>query len=126
MVKTKSIGDPIEEVDGSRILVTRYWPRPFKRERLRISEWCRSVAPSRELLRDWRDSRISWADYEKRYLHEMTHHEQEIRRLDQMASCGSITLLCFEPEGDPHCHRHLLKRLIEEQVGGARRAAGSA
>ena len=116
MVRTKSVYDAVEGSDGQRILVTRYWPRGVKREKLSIVEWCRSVAPSRELLRDWKDGRISWLEYEKRYLAEICQQEEEIRRLAQMAFCGTITLLCFEPEEEPHCHRHLLKRLVEERM----------
>ena len=116
MVKTKSVYDAVEKSDGQRVLVTRYWPRGTKREKLSIVEWCRTVAPSRELLRDWRDAKISWSGYEERYLEEMRQQEEELARLAEMASTGVVTLLCFEPEEDPHCHRHLLKELIEKRM----------
>ena len=80
MVKTKSVRDVVEESDGQRILVTRYWPRGVKRESLSISEWCRNVAPSRELVGDWRDGRISWPEYRERYFHEMRQQEDELQK----------------------------------------------
>ena len=46
----------------------------------------------------------------------LRYYEEELQRLAQMAVSSTITLLCFEAEGDPQCHRHLLKRLIEERV----------
>jgi uncharacterized protein YeaO (DUF488 family) len=119
MVKTKSVYDAVDESDGERILVTRYWPRGMKREKLSIVEWCRAVAPSRELLRDWRDGKVSWPEYERRYLHETSEQEEEVQRLAEMATRGSITLLCFEPEDEPHCHRHILRRTIEQQMSDA-------
>jgi uncharacterized protein YeaO (DUF488 family) len=118
MVKTKSVYDPVEDSDGKRILVTRYRPRGIKREKLSIVEWCWTVAPSRPLLQDWRDGKSSWSEYEERYLAEMCQHEQELGKLAELASSGVITLLCFEPEEDPHCHRHLLKELIEQRMLG--------
>ncbi len=118
MVKTKSVYDAVEESDGKRILVTRYWPRGFKRESLAIVEWCRTVAPSRKLLRDWRDGKTSWPEYEERYFEEMHQQEEELGKLAEMASSGAVTLLCFEPEEDPHCHRYLLKGLIEQRMPG--------
>ena len=63
-----------------------------------------------------KDGRISWPDYEERYLAETAQQGEDVRRLAQMASCGVITLLCFEPEEKPHCHRHLLKALLEERM----------
>ena len=54
MVKTKSVNVPVEESDGTRILVTRY-PVRFKRhEPPFIMEWARDVSPSDELLRAWK------------------------------------------------------------------------
>ena len=66
-VKTKRVYDPAEASDGDRILVTRYWPRGISRERLSITEWLRNLAPSKELLRDWKKQRISWEEYTVRY-----------------------------------------------------------
>ena len=62
MVRTKSAFDPIEESDGKRYLVMRYWPRRkgCTKERLGVSEWLRELAPSPDLLHDWRAGRITW------------------------------------------------------------------
>lgn len=114
MVKTKSVYDPVEESDGERILVSRYWPRGLSKERLSVTEHLKDVAPSVELLRNWKTSNTSWAEYEKRYHQEMSQQRQKIELLAKKASCETITLLCFEPEDNPHCHRHLLKSLIEK------------
>jgi uncharacterized protein YeaO (DUF488 family) len=72
----------------------------------------RDVAPSKELLEDWKGGRISWDEYTARYRKEMVAHEAAIASLRQKAREGTITLLCFEREGDPRCHRHLLKKLM--------------
>jgi uncharacterized protein YeaO (DUF488 family) len=115
LVKTKSVYDPVEESDGERILVTRYWPRGLSRKQLSLTDYLKGVAPSVELLRDWKDSNISWGEYEKRYRHEMSKQKEEIEELAKRARCKTITLLCFEREDNPCCHRHLLKRLIENE-----------
>ena len=62
MVKTKSAYDPPEESDGERILVSRYWPRGLSKEHLSLTEHLKDVAPSIELLKDWKASKISWAN----------------------------------------------------------------
>jgi len=118
MVKTKRAYDPADASDGDRILVTRYWPRGISRERLSITEWLRNLAPSKELLFDWKNKKISWDEYTIRYHEEMSSQNKVIRELANRAKRGTIALLCFEKEGDPCCHRHLLKDLIEREQQG--------
>jgi uncharacterized protein YeaO (DUF488 family) len=116
MVKTKSVYDEADQSDGQRILVTRFWPRGISKARLSVAEWMREPAPSVALLRDWKAGRISWDEYTVRYHAEMAAHEAAIADLRERARVGTITLLCFEREGNPHCHRHLLKKLIEQET----------
>ena len=114
MVNTKCLYDPPEQSGGDRILVTRYWPRGISRNHLAITDWMQNLAPSKELLQDWKKQRITWQEYTLRYHEEMRDHETAIKELADRAKRGTITLLCFEREDDPCCHRHLLKELIEK------------
>jgi uncharacterized protein YeaO (DUF488 family) len=114
MIRTKSVYDPPEQSDGDRILVTRYWPRGISRDRLTITDWRQNLAPSKELLQDWKKHKITWQEYTLRYHEEMRDQQAAIKELADRAKRGTITLLCFERENDPHCHRHLLKELVEK------------
>jgi len=116
MVKTKSVYDQINDDDGERILVTRYWPRGLSRNRLKLVEWIHCLAPSRELLKDWNNGKITWQEYELRYAEEMQSQQGCIARLREISTNKTITLLCFEKEDNSHCHRHILRRLIEGQA----------
>lgn len=120
MVKTKCLHDPPDPSDGERILVTRFWPRGISKARLRLTAWMRELAPSTTLLWDWKKGRISWDEYIVRYRAEMILQASLIKTLADRAKEHTVTLLCFEREGNPHCHRHLLKALI-----GAAQAAHS-
>ena len=120
MVKTKCVRDPPFDSDGERILVTRYWPRGMSRERLRISgRMCPDLAPSVGLLKAWKSGTITWAKYVESYYQEMAVRSVEIAALAAKARGGTITLLCHEREGDPHCHRHLLKEMIVQSMSSA-------
>lgn len=113
MLKTKSVYyDKVEEEDGIRILVMRYWCRPLSKEKAKINEWRRELAPSKELLNDWNNKRIDWVTYEKRYIEEMENQKESIKKLAQRAKTETITLLCKEPSNE-HCHRRLLAEYIE-------------
>ncbi len=115
MIKTKCVYDTPEESDGKRILVSRWWPRGKTRQQLKIAQWNRRLAPSKELLKNWKLNKLSWEEYVEQYTSEMTEHADEIAELREKAATKTITLLCFEKEDDPHCHRHILKRLIEKE-----------
>jgi len=115
VIKTKSVYDPAEPTDRDRFLVSRYWPRGISKERLRLTCWLRELAPSVQLLRDWKDGRISWEEYTRRYHQEMSDQQDRIAELAERSRSATITLICVEREEDPHCHRHLLKGLIEAE-----------
>ena len=111
MVKTKCLYDPVEQSDGDRILVTRYWPRGISREPLATTDWLLNLAPSKELLQDWKKQRISWEEYTLRYHKEMQDQREAIRDLADRAKRGTITLLCFEREDNPCCHRYFAQEV---------------
>lgn len=115
MIKTKSAYELPDKSDGERILISRYWPRGLSKERLSIEAWLKELAPSKELLMDWKTEKITWQEYEKRYLKEMSAQKEKINILSEKTRHGTITLLCFEKEENPYCHRHLLKKLIEQE-----------
>jgi uncharacterized protein YeaO (DUF488 family) len=53
-VRVKRIYDPAEPGDGYRVLIDHVWPRGISRERAKLDEWARELAPSDELRR-WFD-----------------------------------------------------------------------
>jgi len=116
MIKTKSIRDAVEPSDGKRILVMGRWPRGYSKEKLRLDYWYTSLAPDEKLRKDWYAETIGWDKYVARYLKLMKSQRERIKEFAGMAKTGTITLICIEDEGNPHCHRHLLKKLIEQAM----------
>jgi uncharacterized protein YeaO (DUF488 family) len=115
IVKTKHIYDQVEESDGERLLVSRSWARPYSKKKLAVTDWLKTLAPSEELHDDWQERKNSWEEYTVRYHEEMRGQLEAIRDLAKRANRDTITLLCCEYEDNPCCHRHLLKRLIEDE-----------
>jgi len=117
LVKTKSVyHDPIDQDDGVRILVMRWWPRGASKEKKKIDIWIRELGPSKELLQDLMGKKIGIPEYEKRYFKEMESQTDRIKELAELAGEGNITLLCWE-KTDEGCHRRLLKQLVENNLG---------
>ena len=114
MIKTKSIYKPIEEEDGLRVLITRWYPRGVKREKYDI--WVRELSPSPELLKRYKNTEINWDDFKTILLSELRDNidsVEAIHTLQSKSNMQDVTLLCYEKDGCP-CHRYMVKDLIED------------
>jgi uncharacterized protein YeaO (DUF488 family) len=118
-IKTKRWNDPIEPDDGFRLLICRYRPRGVRKADETWKTWCPELGPSRKLHADFYGKHgppIGWAEYRKQYLKEMQTQHELIDELALLHNEGkTITLLCSSAcEDATHCHRTLLRQLIEE------------
>jgi uncharacterized protein YeaO (DUF488 family) len=117
-IRTKRWNDPREDEDGFRLLICRYRPRALPKADETWDEWWKDLGPSRELHADFYGKHgppIGWEEYRKRYLSEMEKQKERVGELARRVAAGeTITLLCSSACTDAtHCHRTLLKGLIE-------------
>jgi uncharacterized protein YeaO (DUF488 family) len=120
-IRTRRWNDPKKRGDGWRILICRYRPRALPKTDETWDKWYPDLGPSKELHAAFYGKRgdpISWEEYRRRYLEEMKEREEMIEGLTDLVAEGkTITLLCSSACTKPsHCHRTLLKQLIEERV----------
>jgi uncharacterized protein YeaO (DUF488 family) len=123
-IKTKRWNDPQKKGDGFRLLVCRYRPRALKKEDETWDDWWKDLGPSVELHAAFWGKHgatpIDWDEYRRRYLEEMKGEQaQEMIAVlaEKVAAGKTITLLCSSACTDAsHCHRSLLKELIEKQI----------
>lgn len=129
MFKTKSVYTKIEpRRDGLRILVARGRGRGLPGNRFDV--WMANLGPSEQLRNAILAGKISWSEYSRRYLKELRegggvdrrntrikNHGQKftLRLLQHLAKGRTVTLLCHCAEDESHCHRHLLKALLERK-----------
>ncbi len=124
MIQTKRWDQPRRKTDGFRLLICRYRPRALPKSEETWDLWWSHLGPSKELHAAFYGKHgqtpITWEEYRQRYLDEMKGQEQQesIAILAEQSAAGkTITLLCSSACTDEtHCHRTLLKELIEEQV----------
>ncbi len=122
-IRTKRWNDPRKKDDGFRLLTCRYRPRALSKEDETWDSWCQDLGPSKELHAAFYGKNgppIGWEEFRRRYIEEMQNPEITglIDELAQMVSEGkTITLLCSSAcEDETHCHRALLRELIEKRV----------
>ena len=93
MIQCKRVYDPQESSDGYRVLVDRLWPRGIKKEALACDEWCKELTPSAELRKAFHGEVVEYATFREQYLAELAQHEQEGKRLADIAKKQPLTLL---------------------------------
>jgi uncharacterized protein YeaO (DUF488 family) len=129
MIKTKSVHSTIGPDDGLRILATRLRGRGLPASRYDV--WMANLGASEALLRDILGKRVTWTEFSRRYKKELLesggvdarnrtikNHGQKftLRLLQTLGREGNITLMCHCAEDEPHCHRHLLQKVLTGKV----------
>ena len=111
IIKTKSIFEKESGEDGYRVCVMR-----FIRNYYKYDLWLKDLAPSIELLNDWKDKKVSWKEYEERYLENIKEKRGVIGKLlNLIKEKKVVTLLCCERD-DRFCHGRLLKEYLENMI----------
>ncbi|MCG8409106.1 MAG: DUF488 family protein [Phycisphaerales bacterium] len=92
-IALKRVYDPVSKDDGMRILVDRLWPRGLSKERAKIDQWLRDVAPSDALRKWFNHEPEKWARFKRRYFEELRGHDGIIQEIRQLASRETVTLV---------------------------------
>jgi uncharacterized protein YeaO (DUF488 family) len=92
-VRIKRIYDAPIPGDGYRVLIDRLWPRGVSRERARLDEWERELAPSDELRRWFNHDPERFAEFRSRYRAELEGHREQVAELRRRAESGPLTIL---------------------------------
>lgn len=120
--RTVQIGSPRKPGEGLRIGAVRFLPRGIPkleyRERDLFDLWLPILAPSRELLKAFRDGSVSTARFFHRYRSEMTQTDprQVIQLLAALAHHAPLSVACY-CDDESRCHRSVLGLLIRKAAG---------
>jgi uncharacterized protein YeaO (DUF488 family) len=113
-LRTKSIYEEKTSSDGTRILVSRFYPRGVKRERFDL--WIRGASPSKELLKEYKRGVIKWPEFSRKFGKQLTNLKESkvaIDRIVELSKIDDVTLLCYEKEGESR-HRTIVKSRVEK------------
>jgi uncharacterized protein YeaO (DUF488 family) len=93
MIRLKRAYDPPSDKDGVRILVDRLWPRGLTKEKAAIDVWMKDIAPSPELRKWYSHEDSKWDEFWKRYREELDANGGCVRKLQDKAAEGDISLI---------------------------------
>lgn len=118
-LRTVRLGSPRSKDEGLRIGTVRYLPRGVRKADLARKDyfdvWLPILAPSRELLREFKSGSRPISRFFARYRREMqeTDARQTIELLAALARRTPIAIGCY-CEDESHCHRSVLLELIRD------------
>jgi uncharacterized protein YeaO (DUF488 family) len=117
MVKIKRAYDPVEPVDGRRILVDRLWPRGVTRDSARIDKWLKELAPSTELRKWFGHEPEKWTEFKERYRQELGNQAGLLEKITGEARQGTVTLV-YGAKDRNHNNAVVLNELLYEKIAG--------
>lgn len=93
MIQIKRIYEEAGEKDGYRILVDRLWPRGVTKEKARLDEWDKEIAPSDELRKWFGHKMENFEEFTRAYKAELKDKGEELQRIRELAEKQNVTLL---------------------------------
>jgi len=121
-IRVVQSGSPRKRGEGLRIGTVRRPPRGvLKKDYAKLDYydvWLPDLAPSADLMSQFRSgpsTEVRWKQFARRYRSEMNAPEKS-RMLDVLAALShqtNFSVGCY-CENEQHCHRSILKKLLQE------------
>ena len=116
-VATKRAYDAPSAADGYRVLVDGLWPRGIKKEKLKLAEWMRPIAPSTDLRKWYGHQPERWDEFRRRYRKELQDPVKKVllEQLIERAHTEKVTLVFAAHEAE-HSNAGALAEIIHEKL----------
>lgn len=124
MITLKRAYEPWARVDGRRFLVERLWPRGISKEKLRVEEWLKEVAPSTELRQWFSHDPVKWAEFRRRYRRELDAKPEAWQPILSAARRGRVTLI-YSSHDIEHNNAVALRDYLEKKAFKPAKAAAA-
>jgi uncharacterized protein YeaO (DUF488 family) len=92
-VRVKRVYDEADPGDGYRVLIDHVWPRGVSRERARLDDWARDLAPSDDLRRWFSHDPARFDGFRARYRGELADRRDRVLELARRAESGPVTIV---------------------------------
>jgi uncharacterized protein YeaO (DUF488 family) len=114
-IAIKRVYEPPSPADGIRVLVDRLWPRGLTKEKAKVDEWLRDLAPSNELRHWYHAQPDQWEAFRKKYLQELEEPDRHevLGRLYELAHGKQRLTLLFASKRETQNNATVLKELLD-------------
>jgi uncharacterized protein YeaO (DUF488 family) len=112
-VRTKRAYDAADRGDGYRVLIDHVWPRGVSRERARLDEWARELAPSDELRKWFGHVPERFDEFRRRYRDELEDQRARIEDMRRRTRKGPVTIV-YAARDREHNNAVVLAELLRD------------
>lgn len=93
-VRVGRIYDQPNELDGTRVLVDRIWPRGIGKDEAALDAWLKQIAPSTQLRTWYAHDPKRFDEFKRHYCAELEQTERAalVEQLRELAQKGTLTL----------------------------------
>ena len=114
MIKLKRIYEAPSDDDGLRILVERLWPRGISKEKAKLDEWLKEIAPSQELRQWFKHDPAKWEEFQNRYRKELDQNQELVKELKRKIRGKTVTFVYAASDEDRNSAL-LLKKYLSKR-----------
>ncbi|MDR2982049.1 MAG: DUF488 family protein [Puniceicoccales bacterium] len=115
-LKIKRIYADYSSSDGYWVLVDRLWPRGISKEKARLDEWNKDIAPSQETRKHFNHEDDKWEWFQKTYLKELKSNTTFVLEfLDRIKNKKQVTLL-YGAKNPDHNQTVVLREFLERKM----------
>jgi uncharacterized protein YeaO (DUF488 family) len=115
-VRIKRVYETAAEDDGLRVLVDRLWPRGLAKDKARVDEWLKDVAPSDALRKRFHGNPELWDEFIAAYGRELTREPATaaLAYLQALVRKQPLTLL-YAARDEIHNNAVALREFLERK-----------
>lgn len=112
-IQIKRAYDPAQASDGYRMLIDHVWPRGVSRDRARLDQWARELAPSDELRKWFAHIPERFPEFRARYRDELSAQDDRLEKLREQARHGRLTIV-YAARDREHNNAVVLAELLRD------------
>lgn len=118
-IQLKRIYEETEEKEGHRILVDGIWPRGIAKDKAKVDEWARDIAPSKQLRQWFSHDPEKFDEFKEKYKQELEQNSGQAEALDQLKKTvrkqNKQVTLVFAAKEETYNHARVLKEILDRQ-----------
>jgi DNA-3-methyladenine glycosylase len=112
--RTRRVYDEPAPDDGYRVLVDRLWPRGVSRERARLDEWAKDIAPSDELRRWYGHDPEKFDEFARRYRDELDAQPDVVEHAQAWGREHAVVTLLFGARDPETANAAVLQAYLQD------------
>lgn len=118
-LKLERIYDKPQDLSGYRVLVDRLWPRGISKVNVKLDEWEKEIAPSKELRTWFSHDPEKFPDFREKYVAELDANPQTkefLKLIGDQLKDGNVILL-YGAKDREHNQAVVLKQYLTDHLG---------